>query len=191
MSTSSVEIPAHREFTIEDLAGFPADGNRYELIEGSLHVSPAPNLLHQRVVAGLVTAFATACPPGLDVFGSPADVLLGPRTVVQPDLLILVADDRGRQYVDTVPLLVVEVLSPSTRLYDLGTKQLAYRNAGVPAYLVVDPMIPAITEYRWTDDREAARTATGEERFVIEDPFPLTIVPSELVKPAGDRRREP
>ncbi len=191
MRTSSVEIPAHREFTIEDLAGFPADGNRYELIEGSLHVTPAPLISHQRVVSGLIHAFVSACPPGLDVLAAPTDVVLGPKTLVQPDLVVIRADEQERSRIEQVPLLVIEVLSPSTRRYDLGTKRLVYLEAKVSGYWLVDPAIPAVTVYRWDGIEETVRTVTGDEALVVEDPFPLTIIPSELVKPAGDRRREP
>ena len=50
---------AHAEFplTIEDLEAMPDDGNRYELIEGELFVSPAPSLGHQRDAPDLVMKF--------------------------------------------------------------------------------------------------------------------------------------
>jgi len=191
MTTTSLEIPAHRALTIEDLAGFPADSNRYELIDGALHVSPSPVLLHQRVVFNIAHDLREACPVELEVLPAPVDVILGPSTLVIPDVFVIPVDRVGLDRIENPPLLVVEVLSPSTRLYDLGTKSLAYRAAGVTSYWVVDPVAPTMTEYRWEGGAETARTAEGDEPLVVERPFPLTIVPAELVKPAGDRRRAP
>ncbi len=42
MSVMTSVIPHGRPFTVDDLEGMPDDGNRYELIDGMLLVSPAP-----------------------------------------------------------------------------------------------------------------------------------------------------
>ena len=47
-------------YTIEDLDRFPADGNRYELLDGVLLVTPAPLPGHQLVIAGLFHALDSA-----------------------------------------------------------------------------------------------------------------------------------
>ncbi len=51
MTAMTSVIPHGRPFTVDDLEGMPDDGNRYELIDGMLHVSPRPVPRHQ-VVAG-------------------------------------------------------------------------------------------------------------------------------------------
>ncbi len=173
-------------FTIEDLEGFPSDGNRYELIEGTLHVTPAPRFAHQRAIGNLFHVLRQVCPPGLEVVLGPFDVVLGPDTVLEPDVLVTRPDDPTEKRLEQPPLLAIEVLSPSTRLYDLGTKRLAYEHFGVPAYWVVDVLDPAaarITEWRWAAsdvDEPTERTVEGDEPFVAEYPFPVTIVPGRL-----------
>jgi Uma2 family endonuclease len=75
------------------------------------------------------------------VLSSPADIQLGPRTLVQPDLFIVVSDPehRFRDWADApVPLLAVEILSPSTAARDRGKKRRLYLEAGVEEYWIVD-----------------------------------------------------
>jgi hypothetical protein len=40
--TSLASIPTGRPFTVDDLEAMPDDGNRYEVIDGMLVVTPAP-----------------------------------------------------------------------------------------------------------------------------------------------------
>ena len=54
-------------WTTADLAGLPDDGQRYEIIDGSLLVSPPPSPLHQLVAGRLAVFLRDAAPKGLDV----------------------------------------------------------------------------------------------------------------------------
>ena len=63
MSVMTSVIPHGRPFTVDDLEGMPDDGNRYELIDGMLHVSPAPWLGHQVVLAEVYDRLRVALPP--------------------------------------------------------------------------------------------------------------------------------
>ena len=77
--------------TIEELLALPDDGLRHELLDGVHVVTPAPELPHQAVLG----AFWRALDRGLEsqdnlvLFASPADVILSPRTLVQPDLFVV------------------------------------------------------------------------------------------------------
>ena len=175
----------HESFTIDDLATFPDDGNRYELIEGSLHVTPSPIRIHQRVHSNLFGLLRDACPPHLEVLSAPFDVVLGPATVVEPDVLVTEVDSPGEKRLEVPPVLVVEVLSPSTRLYDLGTKRLVYREAGVGAYWVVDPADPSLTAWRWDGDHEAEQRIEGDTTATVDWPYEITVTPSRLLLPNG------
>jgi len=59
--------------TIADLESMPEDGHRYELIDGTLLVTPAPNTRHQCCVARLLIALGTAAGPDLEVLPAPYD----------------------------------------------------------------------------------------------------------------------
>ena len=169
-------------FTEDDLADRPDDGHRYELIDGALFVTPAPDLRHQLVVARLVVLLYGARQSDQDVFPAPLDVRLSRSTVLQPDVLVARREDLTSARLETAPLLVVEVLSSSTRGIDLGTKRLALEAAGVPAYWVVDPDVPSLTVLELDAGRYVERaTVTGEEPFHATVPFPVTVVPARLL----------
>lgn len=169
-------------FSVDDLDHFPEIGLRYELIEGTLLVSAAPNLLHQLMAGRLCELLAAACPPDLVALPGPAEVRSGPKTMLQPDVLVVRATDihLPREAVPP-PLLVIEVASPSTRMIDQGSKRLAYRKAGIGAYWMADPYTPSVTVVRWNDRGEVERVVAGDDTLAVEWPAPLEIRPSALV----------
>ncbi len=136
--------------TYDDLARMPDDGNRYEIIDGVLYVTPAPTPRHQRLVLGLggrFDSFATDHNLGA-VYPAPLDVRLSPSHVVQPDLVFVRRERRrivGENLIDGAPDLVVEILSPSTSARDKGEKARLYVTAGVPEYWLVDPDARTVT----------------------------------------------
>jgi Uma2 family endonuclease len=175
-------LPWARELTVDDLDALPEDGHRYELIDGALIVTPAPSKDHQRTLRGLATVLLPLVPSGFELLWAPTDVRTSPRTNLQPDLLITTLDDEDRQRVSLPPLLAVEVLSPSTRLIDLNLKRGAYEALGTSSYWVIDPHLPAITAWELVEGRYVeAGHAEGDQPLVLERPFPVRIVPQELV----------
>src|SRR5262249_30295794 len=77
--------PLRPGWTVADLASVPDDGMRYELIDGSLLVTPAPCLPHQRVVLGLAVVLRAACPASTETFIAPVDYQPDERNSLQPD----------------------------------------------------------------------------------------------------------
>jgi Uma2 family endonuclease len=178
----ALAMPAGVPLTYEDLQSFPDDGRRYELIDGTLVVTPAPGAPHQVVVAALCRVLFAARPKGTAVLMGPMDFVSDPTTVLQPDVVVIDADEALQPRLIRTPHLVVEVLSPSSRSQDLGSKLLAYAKAGVPAYWVIDPEPPVelrVFRLEGTEYRAVARVA-GDEGFEAILPFPVTIVPSAL-----------
>ena len=184
MSVMTSVLPHGRPFTVDDLEGMPDDGNRYELIDGMLHVSPAPVPRHQVVLGELFVQLYTACPPDLLVVVAPMDVQPDRSNSLQPDILLTRPSDFGPKNLTVAPLLAVEVLSPSTRLYDLNTKRFAYEKMGVASYWVVDPTGSGALTVFELDDRGRYRQVAhveGDEEFHATRPFPVTIVPARLL----------
>jgi Uma2 family endonuclease len=166
---------------VEDLDSFPDDGHRYELIDGTLIVSPAPVLRHQLVVSTLLQLLAASCPPHLRVLTAPADVVLADDTVVQPDLLVARREDLEGAKLTSSPLLAVEVLSPSSRLIDLNLKRARYERAGVPAYWVVDPEELWVQVWAMRDDKYAdVVRVSGVEAWTAAAPYAVTVIPGHL-----------
>jgi len=134
----------NRKYTIEDYYALPED-RRAELIDGVIYDMTAPSNIHQLILGDLYIKFrecAVEHHMPCDVMLSPCDVRLDRDnyTMVQPDLLVVCADEDGEwRRIEGAPDLVVEILSPSTRNKDLVLKLYKYQNAGVREYWIVDP----------------------------------------------------
>jgi len=135
--------------TYQDLQQISADRNRYELIEGEIFVSAAPNTEHQRKsfrLSRILAEHAEEYDLG-EVFIAPYDVVLDESTVLEPDIVFV---SKARQSIVTracivgAPDLVVEVLSDSSRTIDRFVKRDRYAEFGVPEYWLFDPWEPRI-----------------------------------------------
>lgn len=155
---------AQRVWTVEDVLALPDDGNRYELIDGGLLVSPAPRLPHQAAVFAMqqaLHAYLSMQPLGYD-FHAPADLRFGPATLVQPDVFVAPPVDgkRPKEWVDiSTLLLVVEIVSPSSALNDRMIKRTLYQRVGIPDYWIVDLSARRVERWRPSDAR--AEVCTG------------------------------
>ena len=131
-------------WTYKDYSALPDDGHRYEIVDGVLYIAPSPNEWHQATAGRLFRYLSTYIEDaGLGrVYIAPFDVELGPKTVVQPDVLVILNVNRNKitfSHINGVPDLIVEVSSPGTVGYDREKKQRAYAHAGVPEYWIADP----------------------------------------------------
>lgn len=177
-------LPYGQSLTRADLAAMPDDGHRYELIDGSLIVTPAPSYRHQDVVGHLHLLLSGACPTHLKVLFAPFDVVLADDTVLQPDLLVAARSDFTERDLPSPPLLAVEVLSPSTSHIDRTLKRSRLEAAGCPSYWVVDPERPSVTVWELVDGAYIERAhVTGDETCAVRSPFELTVIPTSLRDP--------
>lgn len=175
----------HRPLTATDLTKLPDDGHRYELIDGTLLVTPAPGTPHQICLGRLYTLLDTQLPPELTVLPAPYDWIINPNTVVQPDLLVAHTADLGPHHLQATPVVVIEILSPSTRRTDQGTKRLTYQDAGVPTYWLLDPEEPVTLTVLQLDDAgtyQTTATATSDTAHT-DHGLGITLTPSALLNP--------
>ena len=130
--------------TYSDYAAMPDDGHRYQVIEGELLMTPAPNESHQRSLWNLsriVGDHIRATQAG-KVYFAPFDVVLSDQNVVQPDLLFVSTERTNvitEANVQGAPDLLVEVLSPGTTRLDKNQKRDIYARFGVREYWLVSP----------------------------------------------------
>lgn len=129
--TAMTTLPRGREFTAADLEAMPDDGNRYEIVDGALIVTPAPAPRHQVVVGNLHLALRAACPPDRRVLFAPLDVKLSEITVLQPDLLVAAKSSLGERNLPGVPLLAGEAVGE-----DAIVLEQPFRVEVVPARLL-------------------------------------------------------
>jgi Uma2 family endonuclease len=143
------------DWTWDEYARLPDDGNRYEVLDGEVLVTPAPGIPHQRVAArlfGLLSRYVDAHGVGEMLWD--VDLLFAKGQFLRPDMLFVpralrdALPDRG---VDVTPGLVVEVLSPSSGHNDLQKKPGRYIELGVPAYWVVDATHRVVLVWSPTD----------------------------------------
>jgi len=172
--------PGH--FTLADLETLPDDGNRYEVVDGMLLVTPAPLPLHQTAVLELAVALRENCPEDLKVFVAPVDFRPTPTRSVQPDVLVCRRKDVGQKTIEKPLLLAVEILSQSTSLADRVLKRRLYEQAGVTSYWIFDPAEEELTVLELEGDAYVERAVvTGKDAFEAELPFPVRIVPADIV----------
>jgi Uma2 family endonuclease len=179
----SVRLAHGRPFTVDDLEAMPDDGNRYELIDGMLLVSPAPGRRHQKMAYRLFGVLESACPDEFDVLGAPFSVRPSNTTELQPDVLVGRDEDFTDKLLPVAPVLAVEVFSPSSVLNDLNNKKAAYQRLGVASYWVIDPEEPSLVAFELDDAGIYQQVAEvkGDDPFEAKRPFSVRVVPSDLL----------
>jgi len=167
----------HVPFTRTDWERLP-EGFPAQLVQGWLVKEPAPTYGHQRLASRIRYMLLSLLGPDR-VPDTPADVLVDDENVFQPDVVALRAPaDDASSYVG-VPLLAVEVLSPSTRERDRDVKADRLLGLGVAEVWLVDPDARTI-EVRASRDSRVARSG---ERIASEALPGLALVVDELFAP--------
>jgi Uma2 family endonuclease len=154
--------------TLAEFEARPGDNRRrYELQTGVPVLAERPELNHQLAVFQLMRTLDRQLPPGCSMLHAAELVTQSsfPGSVRLPDVTISSGDDT---------LIVIEVLSPASRVADTEVKPAEYLAAGIKHYWVVDLAGPvSLTPY---NPKAAAVTGT----FAVTEPFPLTIDLTEL-----------
>ena len=137
--------------------------NRYELVDGQIHMLASPSVRHQRLIKFVSDALTDYFKKGnCEVFISPLDVYLideyaihkmidqkhviqiikdkkGCKNVYQPDVFVVCDKDKIKSHgIEGAPDLVVEVISKSTAQKDSILKYANYMKYGVKEYWTVD-----------------------------------------------------
>lgn len=174
-------IPQRDGWTVAELDALPDDGQRREIVDGMLLVNPPPKPGHQIGAFEIAKVLDAAAPDDLVVIPGPARVVLDVHTALEPDLSVWYRRDLVDNELLGVPLLVVEVLSPSTRSKDLVLKRDVYARIGIPSYWIFDQrdLSLLVLELQAESYAEIAHV-TGDQGVTVNRPYPLTITPAAL-----------
>ena len=138
------EHPEQGKWTYDDWARLPDDGTRYEVIDGELYMTPPPSVSHQFTIANLLDAMSTFVRTRQLGFVLPLPIgvrLPNQPVPLEPDIIFVSAARKaiiGKEYIEGVPDLIVEILSPGNWMYDRHDKFRLYQTSGVPEYWIVD-----------------------------------------------------
>jgi Uma2 family endonuclease len=170
-----------RPLTHDDLDLTPDDGNRYEVIDGVLHVSPFPSSAHQHAIRALLRHLDThvherglgaAYPSGLKV-------VLDQPTGVGPDVVYISAARLPGLQADGfhgTPDLLVEVLSSKPTL-DTQIKKAKYARSGVPHYWIVDPERRILQAFQLEGDHYVLAAEAAGDAIFEPSLFPGLLIP--------------
>jgi Uma2 family endonuclease len=185
MTAAGTGLPTDRPLTVEDLDLLPDDGNKYELDDGVLVVSPAPALNHQFVLARLTVLLDAARPAEFLVLPGPGVEMTKYQYRI-PDLVVVRVDSVGFEdkSVTRPPVLAIEIASPSTAIYDRNRKKDVYAGFGIASYWIVTLSLdkPRLVahELRRGSYRQVADVC-ADQVFPATRPFRVEVVPAELV----------
>ena len=144
--------------TYDDYCLIPDDGNRHEVIDGILYISPSPLFRHQLISGNLHLQLGTwvrKAKAGALLY-APMDVVLSKHNVVQPDILFVGNERRSiitEKNVQGAPNLLIEILSEGNRRHDEVRKRVLYESFGVLEYWIVDPVLEIIKVYRLKENQ--------------------------------------
>jgi Uma2 family endonuclease len=129
-----------KRWSLDELHRLPDDGNKYEVVRGDLFVTPPPSVKHEEiasVLAEILHRYVAAQRLGR-VYG-PRAVIRALESEADPDLMVRPVSP-GTEAWDRAPLpiLVVEIVSGSTRRRDHIQKRQFYLELGIPEYWIVD-----------------------------------------------------
>src|SRR5215510_1690399 len=138
--------PLVKTYTLQEFWELPepSDHSKLELIKGVLYMTPPPDYPHNLAAADLILHLQKT----IDKSGYSGQIFV-PRTAIwvyddtylEPDLIYI--SDELRASMDpkhwTRADIVVEIISPSTGLYDRRTKSDTYQAMGVVEMWLVDP----------------------------------------------------
>jgi Uma2 family endonuclease len=168
-------------WTEPDLHLFAQDGHRYEIVDGSLHVTPPPDEPHEAVVRAVVTTLRDAAPDGWWVCAR-LGIATGTSNLI-PDVTVLRPQSSGASWCNPADVaLVVEVESPASRRYDRSLKPALYAEAKIPTFWRIEPEPNSPIAHLYTltteNDYTLDRTIQGPDLVKLDTPYPIRLAPT-------------
>jgi len=168
-----------RRWTRADIDRLPDDGNRYEVVDGELFVSPPSSPAHDVVTTELsfrLHDFLKRAGIGFASGAHPAVVFVDSDSHVEPDIIAYERPAVLPKKWDTMPkpFLIVEVISPTSVRRDRVAKRTLYERERVADYWIVDTDARSVTVVssglpdRLLTDRLEWRPAGSTQAFELD-----------------------
>ena len=173
----SSSLPEPSIWTVADLERLPEDENRYEILHGELLVTPRPSVPHQGIAMRLCMLLAPWCRANTGwKLLSPGGMYVSETTWFEPDIaLYAVPEFPERTWREMPPpILVVEVLSASTRRRDRHRKRPTYLAPGVAEVWTVDGTSRTIE--RWTSASEFPELLRDTFSWTPDPLLPMLVI---------------
>lgn len=180
MPMTPLRLPDASGYTVDDLHALPDDGRRYELIDGSIIVSPSATFGHNAVARWIANQLELSAPEHL-IVGTDQSSTIDDHNEPRPDVVVALARNLSRTpFPMADAVLTVEVVSPTSGLRDRQDKRALYARAGVPSYWLIEPdertATIRLTEFVLGDAKEYSRLGTWSTgMFRTDRPWPLEI----------------
>ena len=174
--------PPEQGWTEDDLLTLPSNGHRYEIIDGSLHVTPPADDDHHELADEIRAALRSAAPPGWRVIREIGLRVPGGNAI--PDITVLRhGAPRGVMWHEAIDVaLVVEVESPSSRRHDRFTKLGLYAEAGIESYWRIERPERGPVAHLYVraaaGHYELHRSVTPSDVLLVELPFAVEVAPA-------------
>ncbi len=169
--------------TVEDVVNLPSDAPRVELRDGVMFVVPSPTFGHQDIMASLWSWFRSHAPtewrPAIET-----GVMIAADQTLEPDVLLVRRDDvsGGLHFAPAQSvLLVVEVVSKSTRRRDRLEKPALYADAGIPYFWRIEQE-PRLTVFAYRLGASGTYELAAEATDILKlaEPFPIELAIAEI-----------
>ncbi len=174
-----------------DVQARAGDPNRYELLNGRIVMTPPAGWPHGGVGSAIqADLFRHVRERRLGhTFDSSQGFALPSGDVVEPDHSF-VSNERWAaaptpvvgSFLQVIPDLVIETLSPATASRDRGEKKAIYERNGVREYWLVDTRARTVTQFRLEGGRYEEALVFGEDDVISSSVLPeLTLRLGELL----------
>jgi Uma2 family endonuclease len=152
----ALKLPEEKIYTIADILALP-EGERAELIDGKIYYMASPSEMHQRILGELfwLTKNYIKDKGGpCRVYPAPFAVFLNDdRDYLEPDIVVVCDPDKLKtDGCHGAPDWVLEIVSPNSASHDYMRKSVAYSEAGVREYWIVDPHKKTTNVYSFSDE---------------------------------------
>ena len=179
-----MNVALHRAMTVDQYLAWSdsrSERQRTELINGQVVAMAAERIAHNRIKIAVIMALDRAIKSAklpCEAFTDGIVVRIDDHTAYEPDALVHCGEPpSGQAMIAPNPIVIVEVLSETTKHHDTSAKLIGYfKLPSVAHYLVIDPDARTVTHHR--RDQLPNLMGTGALRL---DPPGLNLTVEELL----------